>query len=81
MQGGGWTSTKSQEFATYVEALGKENRQIHYTRQLSFGVDCSATPITRTDRLSLSKCLDLLRSSKGLPLVVDEVGAVTGEVA
>jgi len=37
--------------------------------------------IARTDRLSLSKCLNLLRSGKGLPFVVDEVGAITFEVA
>ncbi len=65
--------------ATYVEALGQENRQIHYTQRCHWGR--SAMPIALTDRLSLSKCLDLLRSGKGLPLVVDEVGAVFLEVA
>jgi hypothetical protein len=76
---GEWTSARRQESATHVEALGKENRQIHYTQQVIW--DHSTTPISRTDRLSLSKCLDLLRSGKGLPLVVDEVGAILFEVA
>jgi hypothetical protein len=40
-----------------------------------------ATLVARTNRLSLSKCLDLLRSGKGLPFVVDEVGAALLEVA
>ena len=37
--------------------------------------------VVRTNRLSLSKCLDLLRPVKGLPSVVDEVGAGALEVA
>src|SRR6266567_8872328 len=37
--------------------------------------------VVRTNRLSLSKCLDLLRSGKGLSFVIDEVGALLLEVA
>ena len=44
------------------------------------GFDRPATLVVRTNRLSLSKCLDLLRPVEGLPFVVDEVGAVVLEV-
>jgi len=52
-----------------------------YTIYKSCHRDRPATLVVRTNRLSLSKCLDLLRSGKGLPFVVDEVGAVLLEVA
>lgn len=52
-----------------------------YTVYNSCHQDRPATPVVRTNRLSLSKCLDLLRSGKGLPFVVDEVGAALLEVA
>jgi len=35
---------------------------------------------TRTNRLRLRKRLDLLRPVKGLPLVIDEVWTMMGEV-
>jgi hypothetical protein len=63
----------------YVEALGKEYRQIHYT------IGChwkrSPTPTSHTYRLSLRKCFDLTRPIQGLPLVIDEVRAVMGKKA
>ena len=53
-----------------------------YTVRNSFHRNGLATlVVVRTNRLSLSKCLDLLRSCEGLPFVVDEVRAVLFEVA
>jgi len=34
----GRMSNRCQNFATYVEALGKEDRQVYYIQQLSIGI-------------------------------------------
>src|ERR1700679_1095552 len=52
-----------------------------YTIYDSCHRNCPVRLVIRTNRLSLSKCLDLLRPVKGLSFVIDEVGAVLLEVA